>query len=210
MHHVSCHSVMFATHVPTPHASLLSSLCCPFFSPSLPVVHSSGRENGQASWLRLNRHTYRLALPEHLSFSLRLKHAPCQFSGWSSRSLSLSLSLSTVAANMQVCKGISAYLFQSLLAIKSGDGRKGSVCSPLPQRSPDGLLYELATSCVIPGSTFHSLPAPSPPIHTPFHTWKRMMRRVAGRCRFVPVCWDKWTKKRNKRKKGVREYFCDL
>lgn len=54
-----------------------------------------------------------------------------------------------------------------------------------------------------------SLPPP-PPIHTPFHTWKRMMRRVAGRCRFVPVCWNKWTKKRNKRKKGIREDFCDL
>lgn len=29
---------------PDPYASLLSCLCCPFFSPSLPVVHSSGRE----------------------------------------------------------------------------------------------------------------------------------------------------------------------
>lgn len=109
--------------------------------------------------------------------------------------LSLALSLCTLsfaAANMWVCKGISAYLFQSLLAIKSGDGRKGSVCSPVPQRSPDGLLYELATPCIIPGSPFHSHPAP---IHTPFQTWKRMKRRAACRCLFVPVCWNKRTKK---------------
>lgn len=168
--HPKC-TVWAATLSCSPHMSrppMHHSLCAVHFSsPSLPVVHSSGRENGQASWLRLNRHTYRRALPEHLSFSLWLKHAPCQFSGWSSLSLSLSVSVgtlsSTVAANMRVCKGISAYLFQSLLAIKSGDGRKGPVCSPVPQRSPDGLLYELEMSCVIPGSPFHSPPNPLPP-----------------------------------------------
>lgn len=189
----------------SPHMSrppMHHSLCAVHFSsPSLPVVHSSGQENGQASWLRLNRHTYRRALPEHLSFSLRLKHAPCQFSGWSSLSLFPSLSVgalsATVAASMQVCKDISAYLFQSLLAIKSGDGRKGPVCSPVPQRSPDGLLYELAMSCVIPVS-LSPCPLP-PPIHTPFHSWKRMKRVVTCRRRFVPVCQDKWTK--NKQKK---------
>lgn len=169
--HLSCSPHM--SQPPMHHFCLLCAVH--FFSPSLPVVHSSGRENGQASWLRLNRHTYWRALPEHLSFSLWLKHAPCQLSGWSSLSLSLFLSVSlclsltvgtlssTVAANIEVCKGISAYLFQSLLAIKSGDGCKGHVCSPVLQRSPDGHFYELAMLCVIPSSPFHSHPAPSPP-----------------------------------------------
>lgn len=195
----SCHHpVMFSTHVPTPvhHFCLLPAL---HFSLLLFLLYIHQDGNGQASWLRLNRHTYRRALPEHLSFSPSGwgVRPVCSVAGAPPRSLVEYTLSSAVAANMRVCKGISAYLFQSLLAIKSGDGRKGPVCSPVPQRSPDGLLYELAMSCIIPGSPFHSHPAP---IHTPFQTWKRIKRRVACRRLFVPVCWDKWPKK----KKGVQ------
>lgn len=62
------------------HFSLQLSLLC---------IHQDG--NGQASWLHLKRHTYQGALPLHLSFSLRLKHGPCQCTGWIYHSLSLPL-----------------------------------------------------------------------------------------------------------------------
>ncbi len=88
------------------HFSLQLSLLC---------IHQDG--NGQASWLRLNRHTYQGALPLHLSFSLRLKHGPCQCTGWIYHSPSLSLSLCSPAwlgchryhAAVQVRKGLSGY-----------------------------------------------------------------------------------------------------
>lgn len=129
---------------------------------------------------------------------------------------SLSPSVSNVspadAANMQVCKGISAYLFQSLLAIKSSDGHKGPVCSPMPQRSPDGLLYELAISGVIPGPG-PVLFSPCPLPDTPCHIWKRMKRQVACRRQFVTVCRHSRTKKKGGCKLSVPrklEGFCDL
>lgn len=189
---------MFDTHVPTPmhHFCLLPAL---HFSLHLFLLYIHQDGNGQASWLRLNRHAYRRALPEHLSFSPSVGgRAPAteqtgSVAGALPRPLVDCTLSSAVAANTRVCKGISAYLFQSLLAIKSGDGRKGPVCSPVPQRSPDGLLYELAMSCITPGSPFHSHPAP---IRTPFQTWKRIKRRVACRRLFVPVVWDKWPKKK--------------
>lgn len=86
------------------HFSLQLSLLC---------IHQDG--NGQASWLRLKRHTYQCALPLHLSFSLRLKHGPCQCTGWIYHSPSLSLCILAwlcchcYHAAMQVRKGLTAY-----------------------------------------------------------------------------------------------------
>lgn len=98
-----------------PHASLLSSLSSVHSSLSLSLlcIHQDG--NGQASWLHLKRHTYQGALPLHLSFSLRLKHGPCQCTGWIYHSLSLSLFIPALLcchcyhAAVQVRKGLSGY-----------------------------------------------------------------------------------------------------
>lgn len=84
------------------HFSLQLSLLC---------IHQD--RNGQASWLHLKRHTYQGALPLHLSFSLRLKHGPCQCTGWIYHSLSLFIPASLCChgyhASVQVRKGLSGY-----------------------------------------------------------------------------------------------------
>lgn len=53
------------------------------------------------------------------------------------------------------------------MAVKSGDGRKGPACSPVPQRSADGLLYELAAPCITAGPPFSLRYPPPPPVHAP-------------------------------------------
>lgn len=78
---------------------------------SLSRIHQDG--NGQASWLHLKRHTYQGALSLHLSFSLRLKHGPCQCTGWIYHSLSFSipalLCCQCYHAALRVRKGLSGY-----------------------------------------------------------------------------------------------------
>lgn len=89
----------------------------PLLPPALPVVHSSGWEwTSQLAPLK-ETHISGCALPLHLSFSLRLKHGPCQCTGWIYHSPSLPLSLCIAArlcchryhAAVQVRKGVSGY-----------------------------------------------------------------------------------------------------
>lgn len=79
---------------------------------SLLCIHRD--KNGQASWLHLKRHTYQGAPPPtptppillQLSFSFRLKHGPCQCTGWIYHSLSLFVSGSAVAATTRLCGSV--------------------------------------------------------------------------------------------------------
>ena len=86
----------------------------PLLPPALPVVHSSGWEwTSQLAPLK-ETHISGCALPLHLSFSLRLKHGPCQCTGWTYHSPSLPLSLSpsvllpgsAVTATTRLCRSV--------------------------------------------------------------------------------------------------------
>lgn len=112
-----------------------------------------------------------------------------------SRSVSSSLCRRHHAA-MQAHKRFNR-LFQSLLAVKSGDGRKGPACSPVPQRSADGLLYELAAPCIIAGPPFHSHPTPYP---RSIPEASRVDRQAADHRLFVPVCQNSLSCQKKKKK----------
>lgn len=194
----------------------------PLLPPALPVVHSSGWEwTSQLAPLK-ETHISGCALPLHLSFSLRLKHGPCQCTGWIYHSPSLPLSLCIAArlcchryhAAVQVRKGLSGYsshywLLNLVMVVKA---------LPVPPCLRGQLMACFMSSqrrASLLGHRFHS---DTPPHSCPRSIPEagRMDRRAADHHLYVPVRggWPEPPKKKKPHKPtwllGGWEALCDL